>query len=66
MGDIFVAASCASLFSGNDVVGFAVFDTQCECKRERCGLEGLEGFGDVREGPMFFAAGDFGVPRAFP
>ena len=45
VGGLFVAASCASGFSGDDVACFVTFDTQCEFKRKKYGLGCREDLG---------------------
>ena len=53
VGYLFVAASCASGFSGDDVVCFVPFETQCEFKQEKCGLGGSEDLGMYESVPCF-------------
>ena len=61
VGNLFVAASCASGFSGDDVACFVTFEMQCEFKREKCGLGGRKDLG-MYESVPFFKAGELSVP----
>lgn len=47
MRDLLVAASCAPCFPGDDVAGLVALEAESKFEREKGGLRGEIGLGDV-------------------